>query len=58
MDDMDKILLKLLHENGGAMHTTEMAAALGIGEDEVVSHLMHLQEEGLVGGPLESEVLN
>jgi DNA-binding Lrp family transcriptional regulator len=47
MDETDKTLLKLLYENG-AMHTVEMAAALGVSEDEIVSRMMRLQEEGLV----------
>ncbi len=49
MDETDKTLLKLLYENG-AMHTVEMAAALGVTEDEIVSRMMRMQEEGLVGG--------
>ena len=51
MDEMDKLLLKLLLENG-AMHTVEMAAALGMREDEIVSRMLRMQEEGLVGGTL------
>ena len=51
MDETDKRLLKLLYENG-AMHTVEMAAALGVSEDEIVSRMLRMQEEGLVGGTL------
>ena len=49
MDETDERLLKLLYENG-AMHTVELAAALGVSEDEIVSRMMRLQEEGTVGG--------
>ena len=48
MDETDKTLLKLLYENG-AMHTVEMAAALGVSEDEIVSRMLRMQQEGLVG---------
>ena len=51
MDEMYKRLLKLLFENG-AMHTWELAAALGVSEDEIVSRMTRLQEEGMVGGTL------
>ena len=57
MDETDKKLLKLLYENG-AMHTVEMAAALGVSEDEIVSRMMRLQEEGMVGGTLVPEGQN
>ena len=39
MDETDKRLLKLLLENG-VMHTVELAAALGVSEDEIVSRMM------------------
>jgi DNA-binding Lrp family transcriptional regulator len=48
MDETDKRLLKLLLENG-AMHTVELAAALGVSEDEIVSRMVRLQELGMVG---------
>ena len=48
MDETDKTLLNLLYENG-AMHTVEMAAALGVTEDEIVSRMLRMQQEGLVG---------
>ena len=51
MDETDKRLLRLLLENG-VMYTVEMAAALGVSEDEIVSRMMRLQEEGMVGGSL------
>ena len=57
MDETDKTLLKLLYENG-AMHTVELAAALGVSEDEIVSRMMRLQEEGMVGGTLAPEGVN
>jgi DNA-binding Lrp family transcriptional regulator len=57
MDETDKRLLKLLFENG-AMHTVELAAALGVSEDEIVSRMMRLQEMGMVGGTLVPEGLN
>ena len=57
MDETDKRLLKLLYENG-AMHTVEMAAALGVSEDEIVSRMLRMQEEGLVGGTLAPEDVN
>jgi DNA-binding Lrp family transcriptional regulator len=57
MDEMDKLLLKLLLENG-AMHTVEMAAALGVSDDEIVSRMMRLQEEGMVGDTLAPEDVN
>ena len=44
MDETDKTLLKLLYQNG-AMHTVEMAAALGVSEDEIVSRMLRMQEE-------------
>jgi DNA-binding Lrp family transcriptional regulator len=47
IDEMDKRLLKLLFENG-AMHTVELAAALGVSEDEIVSRMTRLLEEGMV----------
>ena len=47
MDEMDKRLLRLLYENG-AMHTVELAAALGVSEDEIVSRMTRLLEEGMV----------
>lgn len=57
MDETDKTLLKLLYENG-AMHTVELAAALGVSEDEIVSRMMRLQEMGMVGGTLAPEGVN
>jgi DNA-binding Lrp family transcriptional regulator len=57
MDETDKRLLKLLYENG-AMHTVEMAVALGVSEDEIVSRMLRMQEEGLVGGTLAPEDVN
>jgi DNA-binding Lrp family transcriptional regulator len=57
MDETDKTLLKLLYENG-AMHTVEMAAALGVREDEIVSSMLRMQEEGLVGNTLAPEDVN
>ena len=57
MDETDKRLLKLLFENG-AMHTVELAAALGVSEDEIVSRMMRLQEMGMVGGTLVPEDVN
>jgi DNA-binding Lrp family transcriptional regulator len=57
MDETDKRLLKLLYENG-AMHTVEMASALGVSEDEIVSRMMRLQEEGMVGDTLAPEDVN
>ena len=57
MDEMDKLLLKLLYENG-AMHTVEMATTLGVSEDEIVSRMMRLQEEGMVGDTLAPEDVN
>jgi DNA-binding Lrp family transcriptional regulator len=57
MDETDKRLLKLLYENG-AMHTVEMAAALGVSKDEIVSRMLLMQEEGLVGGTLAPEDVN
>lgn len=57
MDETDKRLLKLLYENG-AMHTVEMAAALGVSEDEIVSRMLRMQVEGLVGGTLAPEDVN
>ena len=57
MDETDKRLLKLLYENG-AMHTVEMAAALGVSEDEIVSRMLRMQEEGLVGNTLAPEDVN
>lgn len=57
MDETDKTLLKLLYENG-AMHTVEMAAALGVSEDEIVSRMLRMQVEGLVGGTLVPEGQN
>jgi DNA-binding Lrp family transcriptional regulator len=57
MDEMDKLLLTLLYENG-AMHTVEMAAAPGVSEDEIVSRMMRLQEEGMVGGTPAPEDVN
>jgi DNA-binding Lrp family transcriptional regulator len=55
MDQMDKLLLKLLLENG-AIDTVEIAAALGVSKDEIVSRMLLMQEEGLVGGTLAPEV--
>jgi DNA-binding Lrp family transcriptional regulator len=57
MDETDKRLLKLLLENG-EMHTVELVAALGVSEDEIVSRMMRLQEEGMVGGTLVPEGQN
>ena len=57
MDETDKRLLKLLYENG-EMHTVEMAAALGVSEDEIASRMLRMQEEGLVGGTLAPEDVN
>jgi DNA-binding Lrp family transcriptional regulator len=57
MDEMDKLLLTPLYENG-AMHTVEMAAAPGVSEDEIVSRMMRLQEEGMVGGTPAPEDVN
>ena len=57
MDETDKRLLNLLYENG-AMHTVEMAAALGVSEDEIVSRMLRMQEEGMVGGTLVPEDVN
>ena len=57
MDETDKRLLKLLLENG-VMHTVELAAALGVSEDKIVSRMMRLQEEGMVGGTLVPEGQN
>ena len=57
MDETDKRLLKLLYENG-AMHTVELAAALGVSENEIVSRMMRLQEEGMVEGTLVPEGQN
>ena len=57
MDETDKRLPKLLFENG-AMHTVELAAALGVSEDEIVSRMMRLQEMGMVGGTLVPEGQN
>ena len=57
MDETDKTLLKLLYENG-AMHTVEMASALGVSEDEIVSRMMRLQEEGMVGDTQAPEDVN
>jgi DNA-binding Lrp family transcriptional regulator len=57
MDETDKRLLKVLLENG-VMHTVELAAALGVSEDEIVSRMMRLQEEGMVEGTLAPEGQN
>lgn len=57
MDETDRRLLKLLYENG-AMHTVEMAAALGVSKDEIVSRMLLMQKEGLVGSKLGPEDLN
>jgi DNA-binding Lrp family transcriptional regulator len=57
MDKTDKTLLKLLYENG-VMHTVELATALGVSEDEIVSRMMRLQEMGMVGGTLVPESRN
>jgi DNA-binding Lrp family transcriptional regulator len=57
MDETDKSLLKLLLENG-VMHTVELAAALGASDDEIVSRMMRLQEEGMVEGTLVPEGQN
>ena len=57
MDETDKRLLKLLYENG-AMHTVELAAVLGVSEDEIVSRMLRMQEEGMVGGTLAPEGQN
>lgn len=40
------------------MHTVEMAAALGVSEDEIVSRMLRMQEEGLVGGMLAPDDVN
>ena len=57
MDETDKRLLRLLSQNG-AMHTVELAAALGVSEDEIVSRMMRLQEEGMVGDTIAPEDVN
>lgn len=57
VDETDKTLLKLLYENG-AMYTVEMASALGVSEDEIVSRMMRLQEEGMVGDTKAPEDVN
>ena len=57
MDEMDKLLLELLLENG-AMHTVEMAAVLGVSEDEIVSRMLRMQDQGLVGGTIAPEDVN
>jgi DNA-binding Lrp family transcriptional regulator len=57
MDETDKRLLRLLYENG-VMHTVELAAALRVSEDEIVSRMLRMQEEGLVGGTVAPEDVN
>ena len=47
MDNIDMMLLRLLVKR--PMHTTQMASALGITEDEVRRRMGRLQELGLVG---------
>jgi DNA-binding Lrp family transcriptional regulator len=48
IDKRDRELLRLLLENG-EMHTTELAAALGLTVDETCERMERLQRLGVVG---------
>jgi DNA-binding Lrp family transcriptional regulator len=48
IDKRDRELLRLLLESG-EMHTTELAAALGLTVEETCSRMERLQRLGLVG---------
>ena len=58
MDETDKRLLKLALRERRDAHGGKWLRVLGVSEDEIVSRMLRMQEEGLVGGTLVPEGQN